>query len=147
MSEPEPIERGVSIRVEWEDEGSLELLVTAAHERFVGRIRIYSWGEQVAEAARSLAGFPASVEDARELEFGTTRPEYANGCVRCVFRCSGGSGRAFVVVTLLSREKVEGIQENATIVMPVEASAVDTFVRELESIATSRVGIARLLAP
>jgi hypothetical protein len=141
------IVHGIQLQVIWTDEDLVELRVHAANGSFAGTVDVYSWDEQIAKAAPSLAGFPTRSGDEREIEFGTGVPGHANGLARFRFRCTSATGRAFAEVTLKPRYAAQDIEETVTLAVPVEASAVDLFVRDLGTMALARDGSAALPSP
>jgi hypothetical protein len=141
------IAHGIYLEVIWTDEDLVELRVHAANENFSGTVDVYSWDEQIAKAAPTLAGFPTRSGDEREIEFGTGVPGHANGLARFRFRCTSGTGRAYAEVTLVPRVLVEESQGTLTLAVQVEAAGVDLFVRDLESMVRARAGTARMPSP
>jgi hypothetical protein len=138
---------GIQLQIVGTDEGSVELHIQAANQTFTGALDVHSWEEQIAQAASTLAGFPTRFGDEREIEFGTTVPEHVNGWAHFRFRCTSATGRAFAETTLRSRDLVEGLRETLTLAIPVEAAAVDLFVRDLLEMTRTQTGTAVLRSP
>jgi hypothetical protein len=141
------IAHGIHLQVVWTDDDLVELRVHAANDKFSGTVEVYSWDEQIAKAAPTLAGFPVGSGDEREIEFGTAVPGHANGLARFRFRCTSVTGRAFAEVTLVPRYAGEDTDQTVTLAVLVEAAAVDVFVQHLESMSRAREGTATLRSP
>ena len=124
---------GVQISIIYTDEHLIRLRVRAANETFAGQADLYANSGSAAEFAGLLRGFPASNADAREFELGTFDPEFAGGGARFQFFCIDATGHLQLVVQLQNRSEGGDITDTATLYIPVEPSAVDSFVLQLES--------------
>ena len=89
----------------------------------------------LAEFANSLRGFPCTGDDMRTLELGTFNPNHADGGVRIHFYCDDSSGHAIADIKLRGDAcKALGESESVALRMPVQAAAIDSFVRQLEKV-------------
>ena len=60
------------------------------------------------------------------------------------FHCVDGAGHAYVEASVDSNYQRGGTIQTVVLAIPVEAAAVDTFVRELERLESERSGTALL---
>jgi hypothetical protein len=123
---------GVEIEIHWCDDDFIEILLRASNHRFVGTIDAYVTQLALDEFANKLRGFPVDSSDCREFELGTFDPKYAGGGVRLRFSCGDSAGHAFVNIELRSNPHCSRMEiGSASFVVPVEAAAIDSFVRQL----------------
>lgn len=137
---------GFEFRVIWHDNDVLNLCVSAWNGQFGGVAEVYEAIGALRDAASRLRGFPKDPEDNRELVFGNFDRNCAAGGIKMRFHCVDGAGHAFVEATIDSNCYSGGTIEIATLAVPVEAAAVDTFVEELERLDATRSGVACLQA-
>lgn len=78
---------GIKFEVIWLDEQIVEVRVTASNGRFAGAADCFCAHDEIPSVAAALRGFPASIEDRREMEIGTFDPGCAGGGAKLVFRC------------------------------------------------------------
>jgi hypothetical protein len=127
---------GVSICIVYTDEHLLELRVQACNDAFAGQANVYADSEITRQFADLLRGFPDSCSDTREIELGTFDNAYAGGGASFRFYCIDSVGHAIVEVGLRTDPRLGvGTSDVATLHIPVEASLIDSFVRELERMA------------
>jgi len=139
------IETGVRISVIYTDEHLIELRVRASNGVFAGQADVYADSESLAEFADALRGFPTSQSDTREFELGSFDATYAGGGAAFRFSCVDSAGHAIAEVRLRADPKIEGsVNDAAVLHIPVEASAIDSFVMQLGLMAAV-VGQAALL--
>ena len=157
---------GVQIQTVWCDEDVTEILVSAWNGSFGGVTRIYVGIGALKEAAERLDGFPKSPTDIREVTFGQfdLRPVrvgqsnvdvFASG-ISMRFHCLNGAGHAYLDLRLQSEnrertsvnpgERPGRTIQTVTLVMRIEAAAVDTFVLELLRLEATHAGAAHLKA-
>jgi hypothetical protein len=86
--------------------------------------------ETPARWAAALSGFPASLDDRREIAGGASSPALAGGGAVFQFAVRDTAGHGAVAVRLRADERVEE-PGSAEFVVHVEAAAVDRFVVEL----------------
>jgi hypothetical protein len=135
---------GFEFRVCWHDEDVIELYVAAWNGAFGGGADIYEAIGDLRFAAERLRGFPNHPKDTREVVFGNFDRKCAGGGVRLRFHCIDGAGPAYVEAMIDSNYVSGGTVQTALLAMPVEAAAVDTFVRELEKLESDLMGTAYL---
>jgi len=136
---------GFEFRVVWHDSDVIQLCTSAWNGAFGGVAEIYAGIGDLEKLAAQLRGFPRSPEDVREVVFGNLDRKYAAGGVRMRFHCIDGAGHAYVEATVDANYETGGTVQTVVLAMPVEAAAVDTFVKELERLETTRTGAAHLL--
>lgn len=123
----------------------IELRVAAASRWFAGETRVYAKPETPALLAAALRGFPADASDAREIEIGTFDPACAGGGARFELRCVDRVGHG-ILEAKIQTESRTGRVESVNLFAAVEASAVDSFVAELEALQPEVGASARLRA-
>ena len=134
------MEIGIEVKYRWHDCDVPELGILASNGKFAGVAYPYLSIDGLAESVRVLAGFPGSISDVREIQFGDFGPETAGGCVNLSFFCKDSAGHAVVEVRMESKD--EGSVEtpwdrdpqSAHFFGEIEAGAVDEFVNELRAI-------------
>jgi hypothetical protein len=135
---------GFNFRLIWHDNSSLELRISAWNGAFGGVVDLYEAIGNLKIASDRLRGFPKTTSDKRDLVFGSFDRKYAGGAVRMLFHCIDGSGHAFVEATIDAKYETGGTVQTVLLAMPVEATAIDKFVVELERIEATRSGTAHL---
>jgi hypothetical protein len=128
---------GIDLKVIWFDEVEdlLEILFCCSNGYFSGQAEIYVTHVALAKLANTLSGFPSCPNDSRQFELGTFSPEHADGGVRMHFHGLDSVGHAAVDVKLRG-DACEGLGEIESVALriPIEAAAVDNFVRQLRTI-------------
>jgi hypothetical protein len=132
--------RGVSFEVVYTDPHLVELVVGVDNGSFSGVARLYTTAAELADAARTIAGFPKARDDAREIRLGAPGPAWAGGVVTLRLVCVDGAGHAFVHAIMEAGEESGGIRQRAAVAVATEAAAIDDFVRELRSLAATCAG-------
>jgi len=135
---------GFEFRVRWHDQDVIKLDVAAWNGAFGGSADVYEAIGDLQSAADRLRGFPKGPRDTREVIFGTFDRKCAGGGVKLCFHCIDGAGHAYVEAMIDSNSPSAGTIQTATLAMPVEAAAVDTFVQELQQLESDRAGTAHL---
>jgi hypothetical protein len=131
------VENGINLKVIWFDEVEdlLELLFSCSNGYFSGQAEIYVTRDVLSKLANGLNGFPSCPNDSREFELGTFNPEHADGGVRMHFHALDSVGHAAVDVKLRGDAcKALGEIESVALRIPIEAAAVDNFIRQLRTI-------------
>jgi hypothetical protein len=96
---------------------------------------MYLAHDELLKAADTLAGFPSSVEDNRNIRLGAFEPDVAGGGIEMAFRCVDSAGHAVVVVRLRADGcKSVGEPQSVSLYIPVEAGAIDSFVSKARSL-------------
>jgi hypothetical protein len=139
-------EPGFWLDVIYHDSDLLQLRVTAWNGAFGGATELYVAIGELEQIAVKLAGFPKSFADAREFVLGAFGPEFAGGGVSTRFYCLDRAGHSYLECKIESDEKSAGVLQIATLVMPIEAAAVDRFVEGMRRIGKDRAGTALLSA-
>ncbi len=122
---------GVAIEVEWRDEDVLALAITASNKRLAFKTRFYADCDAPKRFASVLSGFPTDTADIREFKFGGLELTGYGGA-KFQFTCHDKLGH--VVLSLSIAEKSDvfyGQFESITMLMLIEPSAIDSFVRQL----------------
>ena len=139
------MELGITIKVIWSDEDLIEILFSCSNGYFAGHAEIYLSHDKTSELAEALSGFPTSATDSRDLELGTFNPTHADGGAHMRFSCLDSIGHAQVVVKLRGGAcKGLGEPESVALRIPVEAAAIDFFVRQLKAMDTASGASAHL---
>lgn len=119
----------------------MELEVWSWNGNFGGLTRLYVGHDSLADAAKLLAGFPASLEDRREVCFGAIGSD--SGALDLKFSCVDGAGHCRVHVTIetdfrhLPTERVE-------MYGMFEPAALDRFVKQMHELSAVLTGSAVL---
>lgn len=136
---------GLTIEAVYSDPDLIEVVVLAANRWFSGAATFYTGEAELSALARSLNGFPATRQDAREVSLGERILASPNGRVVLKFFCSDGAGHVVVQVRIVAGHDYGETHQEATVAIPTEAAAIDRFVAELEDLAKSGQGMARLV--
>lgn len=138
------MEVGINFQLIWHDNDVLNLRVSAWNGSFGGIAEIYEGIGDLENAASNLHGFPRNPSDKREVTFGNFDRDCAAGGIKLRFHCVDGAGHAFVEATIDAHYDTGGTIQNVVLAMPVEAAAVDEFVRELQRLELDPSGTATL---
>jgi hypothetical protein len=136
------MEIGVRFEVIYDDIHLIEVRVSVWSGTFAGATDVYVGTGQLAEAAVKLQHFPRDFSDTREIMFGDFIPN--SGGVSLRFYCIDRAGHAFVDSKVESDHRRTGKRQTATLSLPIEAAAVDSFVEELRRLETHKAGTAFL---
>ena len=127
--------RGIEFEVVWFDQDVLECRVTCSNGSFCGATRVYLAHHGLSNVADILSGFPSTAKDSRNLRLGAFAPNVAGGGIDMTFRCVDSVGHAVVLVKLRADGcKGFGEPQSASLYVPVEAGAVDSFVSKARSL-------------
>lgn len=138
---------GLEISIIYVEEHLLELRVSASNGSFAGQAEVYAQVSVALELANILNGFPTRAHDIREFEFGTFDETYAGGGAKLRFYCVDSVGHSFAEVTLRHDSyRLGGAIDSAVFRIPVESSAIDSFVEQLKQMAAVVGHAARLEA-
>ena len=135
---------GFQFEVIYSDADLVQICVSAWNGSFGGIAELYEPLGTLGKAAVCLRGFPDSVKDVREITFGNFDRKFAGGGVSMRFHCIDGAGHAYVEAKIDSNFLTGGTTQNVVLAMPVEASAIDSFVKGLQRLETDHVGTAQL---
>lgn len=129
----------------WDDPDMIELRVSAGNGGFSGSTHVYVGLDELSQAASSLAGFPRSPDDRRQLSWGSEDAASHLGLVQLAFRCRDRTGHPVVDVQLVSSDMGEDPPgQSVRLSVPFEAASLDAFVAELPRIERAKRGIAVL---
>lgn len=93
---------GLRFQVVWSDDDVLLVRVIGSNGDFSGQIDAYVAHGGLADAAKTIAGFPKDPTDAREVVLGRFGSEWAGGAARLQFSCVDPAGHCAVAVVLES---------------------------------------------
>lgn len=124
------MDKRLRIECVYADAEFIEISLFAWNGRFAGSANIYLNPEELAQAAETIKGFPINPSDSREIFLGNFKPQFAGGGARLSFRCKDSAGHAEVRIQI---ERIAEEQESTILLAPVEAAAVDEFVRQLQA--------------
>lgn len=134
---------GFRFWVTWHDEDVLQVRISGSNGEFAGTTDAYVAIGGLAAAADKLSGFPTTVTDARNVQFGNFGNEWAGGAVALSFKCMDSTGNVEVDARFESDCQTQGDQE-AVLKVRVEPASIDEFVKELRALEATREGVARL---
>src|SRR6185503_18166396 len=127
------------------DADYLGIEVAAASGRFAGTTLIYAGLDELSIVASRIEGFPATVDDEREYQFGSTESGLAGGFACLRFHCVDGSGHAALEVMIEDDHHLHDIA-SARFAFQIAAVDLDRFVARLRHIEQERSGEAILPA-
>lgn len=137
-------EVGIRLEVIYADPDLIEVRVTAWNGAFGGATDLYMNIGGLEEVAVRLAGFPKNPADMREFILGAFGREFAGGGVSMKFYCIDCAGHAYIESRIESDTESARVWQAATLVMPVEAAAIDRFVEDLRRLEKEKLGVALL---
>ncbi len=143
LAEESKMRAGIRIAVVHAEDDFCGLDIRAESARFAGSALVYADHGQLHEFARAIAGFPAHSADVRSFEFGSCDPGVAGGYVKLELRCIDAAGHAEMAV-LIEDDSQFHAKAQAEFTVPIEAAAIDSFVRALHTIDIAVSGEATL---
>lgn len=135
---------GFRLEVIYADVDIIEIRVSAWNGSFGGATDLYVAVDGLSKIATKLGGFPKNPADVREFTLGAFEREFAGGAVSMKFYCIDQAGHAYVESRIESDTESAKVWQVATLVMPVEAAAVDRFVEDLRQLEKEKSGVALL---
>jgi hypothetical protein len=138
---------GLEITLLWRDDDVCDLRVSVWSGEFRAVTQLHSEVGCLEDLAEKLAGFPRNPGDAREAELGTFHRQLAGGGAKLKFFCADRAGHSYFECTIESETDSRNVFQHARISMPVEAAAVDLFVRDLRRLEQDRIGSVTLGSP
>lgn len=138
------MEPGFQLEIIYRDKDLIEVRVSAWNGVFGGSSDVYLNKGDLGALAEKLRGFPSSHLDSRDYMLGTFDPESAGGGVSMRFHCIDQVGHAYLEVKIESNDDAVNIRQSAFLSIPIEASAVDSFVDGLFVLENSDAGVASL---
>ena len=139
------MDNGFHFKYLWSDSELYELRVVAWDGRFGGTADLYEPIGGLKESADKLKGFPSTLQDVREVAFGTLSPDYGGGGISLRFFCTDAAGHAMVEAKIQCKDP-RGLRmpNSAHFFSSVEPASLDRFVDELRNIETNNGGSAFL---
>ena len=132
---------GIRFEIIYKDVHLIEVRISGWNGAFGGVSDVYLGLDQLKETPAAIRGFPRNLGDVREIMLGSESPGHR---VNMRFYCVDSSGHASVDSIIESTSGAKGKIQSATLSLPVEASAVDAFVEDLQRLSSSGTGIAIL---
>jgi len=130
--------RGILFEVIWSDQDVIEYRVQCSNGLFSGDVTLYSGHDDLRNAAVILAGFPVGPKDSRTLELGTFEARAAGGGMKAEFSCVDSAGHVIASVRLRADGRSGmGEAQSVCLEIPVEAGAIDSFVSQAHSAAST----------
>ncbi|HEU0367618.1 MAG TPA: hypothetical protein VFR42_00300 [Candidatus Acidoferrum sp.] len=136
---------GISLEILWSDEDLFAVKVVTWNGSFGAVAKLYVEIGGLDKLAAIISGFPKDANDARETVLGAFGREYAGGAASLRLFCIDRAGHAYVECKVESGEGSAGVFQTATLIMPVEASAIDRFVIQLRKLERDKQGAAVLV--
>ena len=128
------------------DPDYVNLRIAGCNGMFSGSVTVYADVTALSDAAIKLAGFPWKSLDQCTLEFGTFQAGYAGGGVRLIFKCIDGAGHIHLQLRKESDHNEDIPSQSVSLLLPIEAASIDTFVHELGAMDTDRKATTTLLS-
>jgi hypothetical protein len=131
------VEHGINLEVIWFDEVEdfFKVVFRCSNGYFSGQAEAYVTCSESSELAKILSGFPSSPEDVRDFELGTFDPKDSDGGARMHFFCEDAAGHSVVEIKLRGGAcKGLGEIESVALRIPIQAAAVDDFVKQLQAL-------------
>lgn len=135
-------ERGISLEIVYCDPDIVEVVAAVSNDRFSGVASLYTSLAEVADAARTIAGFPAHTGDVREVRLGDAEGGWPGG-VLLRFRCVDRLGHVYVESAIHGGDE-SGNRQQATISIATDAASIDRFVDALSAMGRTGGGRAHL---
>jgi hypothetical protein len=124
---------GIFITLLYVDPHLLQVSCACSNGFFSGYAEVYADHGALVQLADVLTGFPASIADSREYEFGSVEQNHPGGGVHMRFRCLDLAGHAAVEIKIRGfGNKQFGNIDFAAFRIPIEAAAIDIFVEQLQ---------------
>ena len=127
--------RGIEFKVVWLDQDSNAYYVRCSNGIFSGATTMYAGPDFLASMADVLSGFPLHAKDFRSVEIGTFDSTMAGGGIQMQFFCVDSVGHAVAVLKLRGDGcNAMGEPQSVCLSIPVEAGAIDSFLRQARSL-------------
>ena len=128
----------MKVEVIYQDVHLTQIRLSAWNGEFGGAAEIYLALGQLHSIAGAIAGFPASLTDVREMAIGAVGPLSAGGAASLRFLCAKGSGSSNLELQIESAECTNSTRQHVSMILPIEAAALDSFVSQLRDVSTDR---------
>jgi hypothetical protein len=123
---------GLRIETVWFDCDMLELKLSARSADFSGQANFYAALDDPNVFAKHIEGFPSSINDVREFEFGGINLQEYGGA-RIKLYCRDSSGHLVIQVEIYKNSiDLPNVSEAATIRIDAVPATVDSFVYDLK---------------
>ena len=136
------MDTGLRFAVLWSDADVVKVRASAWNGRFGGSAEVYVGIGGLAEAAQNLDGFPRSLSDERQIQFGGFGPAIAGGAATMHFYCKDSAGHVLVEVRMESDGEIPA--QTVFLVAAVEPADIDSFVADLRRLEQDQRGGAYL---
>jgi hypothetical protein len=137
-----PNHLGIRFEVIYKDVHLVEVRISAWNGSFGGSSDVYLGLDRLGKTAVEISGFPRNPADVREIMLDSHSGPGDRVSMR--FYCTDSSGHASVDSTIESSPDAAGKIQSATLSLPIEASAVDSFVEGLHRLGSANAGAAIL---
>ncbi len=135
---------GLQFELIYKDADVIQIRISAWNGLFGGTADVYAGIGRLEEIAATIAGFPDHPSDTRDIVVGAFGPDWAGGGASMRFYCADATGHAYVDAKIESDSSSAKSTQSVSLSLPIEAAAVDSFVRELRVLASIKTGSARL---
>lgn len=126
---------GIEFEVVWFDQDVIEYEVRCSNGSFCGAAKMYLAHDDLVTAVGDLNGFPSNSKDSRHIQLGAFQANVAGGGIEMTCRCLDSAGHAVVLVRLRADGcKGAGEPQSVSLLIPVEAGSIDSFVTQARSI-------------
>ncbi|MFA6036853.1 MAG: hypothetical protein WC748_01870 [Legionellales bacterium] len=137
---------GFKFKVIYQDVDFLKIHISAWNGEFGGSADVYVDVGRLEEIAEMIRGFPRNSSDHREVVLGSVDPKYAEDFVSMQFYCVDAAGRSYIRAKIERKILLADTRQSVTLVLPIEATAIDLFTEKLHQLGTNKKGIAQLLS-
>ena len=135
------MEPAIEFEVVWQDQDVIECGVRCSNGSFCGWAKVYLSHDDLPRMADDLNGFPRQTKDTRYFEIGAFNPQHAYGGIRMRFYCLDSVGHVGVEVKLRGHGcEALGEPESVALRIPIEAAAIDSFVKQLKGMESAQIG-------
>jgi hypothetical protein len=130
---------GIEFSLIYYDDDLLELCIRASNGIYSGETKVYCSHDIIQKIKKALIGFPKSNNDSREFEIGSVSSEDTSGGAVLNFYCVNKSAHTNVHIQIQrnSGDSLNVLLESSSFNIKIEASTIDSFIKELEDIGTT----------
>ena len=134
------MEAGFTIDISDTNDDYLDADIHVWNARFSGRTHTYVGNTALTQLAEIIDGFPASVPDERQYEFGTRDRKYAGGYCGLRFYTVDSVGHAALDVDIVDDPGWYAANHIVKLTIPVVAADIDRFIKALYALEVRRHG-------
>lgn len=139
------MDRCLCLKYIYHDVDIVELSAWTWNGNFGGSTRLYVAQGYLDDAAALLAGFPADVQDKREIIFGAFGAGIAGGAMELKLSCSDSAGHSRLEIAIeADYPHRDARTERVELISAFEPAALDRFVDQMRLLGTSLEGSAVL---